>query len=473
MKNPPPLPARRPSTSSHKTSTLRNRSARLLPLTLLVGAALLIGPRNHAAVYNWSGAGSTGNWNESANWGYAGVPNNGDTLIFPARQPGQANTNNIPNLSVSQIRFVGAGGGYALWGNSFTLTNSIEATNTAGANTINNAITLGASPVMVNVGSATSLTLAGALGGTGGLAKNGAGTLTCSGETANTYSGTTLVNEGTLVLQKTTNLKSVPGNLVVGDGSGSGVVMLGSNNQIANPADVFIQTGGLLECAGFYALVNTLHGSGTVNFGAGGSLTIGSSNGTSTFDGSMTGIGYAAGDTLRKMGSGTFTLNGNGTYSAGTTHVSSGKLVVNGSIGRPVTVDNGAGAMLGGNGTVGNITCNGTVSPGASPGKLSALNVTFSSTGRFFIELQGNTVGSGYDQLHTIGTVNLNTGATLSAPTVGFLPTDGDQFIIISNSIRAVIGTFDGLAEGAVVSDNTGKFKFRLSYAGGAATTWR
>jgi|ERR1035437_5811109 hypothetical protein len=81
-----------------------------------------------------------------------------------------------PNLSVSQIRFVNDGGGYALWGNSFTLSGGgIEATNTAEANTINNAITLGASPVMVNVGSATSLTLAGALGGTGGLAKYGAG----------------------------------------------------------------------------------------------------------------------------------------------------------------------------------------------------------------------------------------------------------------------------------------------------------
>ena len=52
---------------------------------------------------------------------------------------------------------------------------------------------------------------------------------------------------------------------------------------------------------------------------------------------------------------------------------------------------------------------------------------------------------------------------------MGFLPTEGNQFIIVNNdSSDAVTGTFDGLAEGAVVSDSTGKFNFRVSYAGGS-----
>ncbi len=53
--------------------------------------------------------------------------------------------------------------------------------------------------------------------------------------------------------------------------------------------------------------------------------------------------------------------------------------------------------------------------------------------------------------------------------TVGFLPTEGTQFIIVNNDGGdAVTGTFDGLAEGAVVSDSTGKFSFRVSYIGGS-----
>ena len=45
------------------------------------------------------------------------------------------------------------------------------------------------------------------------------------------------------------------------------------------------------------------------------------------------------------MGCGTFTLNGNASFSAGITHVyDSGKLIVNGSLGSAVTVDSGSHA---------------------------------------------------------------------------------------------------------------------------------
>src|ERR1041385_8887257 len=97
-----------------------------------------------AAILSWSGAGGVNaNWNISANWGFVGTPTNGDTLIFPASQPNLVNTNNIGGLILNQIRFVGAGGGYAVYGNSFTLTNGIAATNTVGANLVSNNITLG------------------------------------------------------------------------------------------------------------------------------------------------------------------------------------------------------------------------------------------------------------------------------------------------------------------------------------------
>ena len=219
MKTTRQLSTRQPCRYPHKTSTLFQKPVRLLPLTLLLGAGLLLAaPRSHGAVLSWSGgSASTANWNDNANWGYIGIPGNGDTLIFPAGQPRQANTNNIAGLSLSQIRFVGAGGGYALWGNSSTISSSsIEATNTAGANTINNAITLSASPVTVNVGSATSLTLAGALSGSGGLTKTGTGTLTFSGAGGNNYAGPTLVSEGLLQLGKT------------GEGIGAGSLTIGS-----------------------------------------------------------------------------------------------------------------------------------------------------------------------------------------------------------------------------------------------------
>ena len=82
-------------------------------------------------------------------------------------------------------------------------------------------------------------------------------------------------------------------------------------------------------------------------------------------------------------------------------------------------------ATLGGTGTVGALTANGTISPGVSPGKLTCGNVTFGGSSSLAIELNGNTVGSGYDQLNAVGTVNL-TGAALS-PLDGGLPAHGRQ----------------------------------------------
>jgi fibronectin-binding autotransporter adhesin len=123
---------------------------------------------------------------------------------------------------------------------------------------------------------------------------------------------------------------------------------------------------------------------------------------------------------------------------------------------------------LGGTGTVGAITSTalgGTVAPGPGPGILNSGNVNWSTGGpSFVVELNGTTAGTGYDRLNVTGTVNLS-GATLSG-TVGFAPTDGLTFTIITNDGGdAVTGTFAGLPEGSTVV-LSGQ-SFRISYVGG------
>src|SRR5258705_8844336 len=106
---------------SHFTSIL---------MLLLFGINSGVSPNAFAAILSWSGTSSTGaNWNDSDNWGFAGTPANGDTLIFPGGVSRLTNTNNIANLTVAQIRFVGTSGNYNIYGNGFTLTNSFAATN--------------------------------------------------------------------------------------------------------------------------------------------------------------------------------------------------------------------------------------------------------------------------------------------------------------------------------------------------------
>jgi autotransporter-associated beta strand protein len=326
-------------------------------------------------------------------------------------------------------------------------------------------ITVNADSTIMPYESGVVLRLLGPISGAGGVIVGNnlgsIGTLTFEGSTANTYAGLTTVSSGTLVLNKSASDGAIPGNLDI-----FGTVRLAQDNQTVNSADVLVNGGGLFDFSTFYTYLNTLHGAGTVNFGVNGFLVIGGNNGTSEFDGSFTGIGFASGYTVGKNGSGTFTIGGNSTYTAGITHVFGGKVVINGSQPQiPVTVD--AGATLGGSGTVGTLTANGIISPGNSPGILTSSNVTFTATGNFTVELTGPNPGvGGYDQLNVRGTVSLATATLTVIPAFTTPASIGQQFIIINNDLSdAITGTFNGMANGSLFT--AGGYKFRINYAGG------
>ena len=136
-----------------------------------------------------------------------------------------------------------------------------------------------------------------------------------------------------------------------------------------------------------------------------------------------------------------------------------------GSILSPTVVANGA--TLGGNGTDSgtvNVQSGGTVAPGPTTAVLNTGSVTFVAGANFTVDVNGNVVGTTYDQLNVTGTVNLG-GATLNAS--GTVSSVTGQVIVLVNNDGAdpVVGTFAGLAEGDTVFINTHGFK--LSYVGG------
>src|SRR5262249_10155193 len=73
-----------------------------------------------------------------------------------------------------------------------------------------------------------SVVFSGPLGGEGALKKIGSGQVIFSGEAANTYTGTTTVNEGTLVLSKPDGVNAITGRLVIGDREGDPETAVGS-----------------------------------------------------------------------------------------------------------------------------------------------------------------------------------------------------------------------------------------------------
>ena len=199
------------------------------------------------------------------------------------------------------------------------------------------------------------------------LTKTGSGTQTLAGGQSNTYTGLTSVNDGTLALSKN-GVVAVPGNLTIGDGSGaagSAVVELGGSggNQIANASDVTIDSDGQLNLNGKSEGIDGLNGSGTVDSGTAGAvtLTVGQSNqAAASFSGSINdGAGTVA---LTKAGSGQQTLAGANAYS-GTTTVSGGVLKIThgqalGNTTGATNVANGAALHLEGGIAVGNETLN-------------------------------------------------------------------------------------------------------------------
>jgi fibronectin-binding autotransporter adhesin len=123
-----------------------------------------------------------------------------------------------------------------------------------------------------------------AVGGPGGLTKVGDGQLIIAG--ANTYSGGTNVNQGTLVI--------------------------GTPGALPSKTALTIASRASLDAGNHAFTIGSLAGAGSVRLGT-GALTVGTDNTSTLFSGEISGSG-----SLTKTGSGTLTLSGANTYSRGT-----------------------------------------------------------------------------------------------------------------------------------------------------------
>ncbi|MCP1381124.1 choice-of-anchor D domain-containing protein, partial [Runella salmonicolor] len=165
-----------------------------------------------------------------------------------------------------------------------------------------------------------------------------------------------------------------------------------------------------------------------------------------------------------------------GTINVGNTN--SGVITVSAAISRAVnttfnltsggTVNLNA-SSLNTNGGILNINAVGGISPTAAGIDASAGTVAFTAGNDLNIVINGTTADTDYRQLNVAGSVNL-TGLDLVLSTINaFIPLGGATFTIVNNDgSDAIIGTFNGLAEGATLANFLGSgLSATISYTGG------
>jgi autotransporter-associated beta strand protein len=393
-------------------------------------------------------------------------------------------------------------GGITISGESLFLngTNNPALDSRAGANTWAGVINVSGNSI-INVNN--TLFASGVISGSGSLTKTGVGTLAFSGTAANTYSGDTFVNLGTLALQRPAGTTAIPHNVAVGNGSGPATLSEQSGFSIIG--QVTVNRGGLWDLTGQaegFSFISpapvTLNDGGNVQTGptgifylpVGGDVVVNPGTNTSTINGNIgldAGIHHftvasgsanpgllinatisqtGAAAAIQKDGSGSMRLTGTNIYT-GTNIVAAGNLQIDGS--QPASSIQVSGGTLLGNGTVGNLFYtggSGVVSPGASPGILTCSNFNASAgAGTLRVELNGPNVGSQYDELNVRGGVNLN-GVTLSI-IPGYIPATNEQFTLISNDgSDTVTGTFAGLPQNGPL--HAANSVFQINYTGGS-----
>ncbi len=262
--------------------------------------------------------------------------------------------------------------------------------------------------------------------------------------------------------------------------AGSAALTLG-NNTITTYGRIRNESGVTQTIASGLAL----SGNATVDAASGslvisGPVNLGNSTAhTLTFTGSNSttvGGGISGGNStaLVKTGSGVLTLTGNSSF-AGTTTISAGTLVLNGSMasGNEIMVE--AGGTLAGSGTAaGQVTVAGTLSPGNSPGTFSSGSEVWLDGGGFNWQLHDATgaAGTGYDTLAITGGLNLTNltagGYAINLWTLSAVGPDSDgnaiNFVATNNYSWTLASTSAG-----ITGFSAGDFNIHVAANNGAS----
>ncbi|MEI7956838.1 MAG: autotransporter-associated beta strand repeat-containing protein, partial [Verrucomicrobiota bacterium] len=306
-------------------------------------------------------------------------------------------------------------------------------------------VSLGGNTLTINQAGASTfsgvLADGGLGGGTGaGIIKSGPGTLTLTG--ANTYTGTTLVDVGTLTLSGAGSLVSPTLNITAGatlndlNGGLASNTVATVNGTLALTADDAIDT---LNGSGSVVLTSptTL----TVNQGAFAGVISGNGNLTKTSTGllTLTGVNTYTGSTLVDVG--TLTLSGAGSLASPTVSITAGATLndLNGGLSAGAALTNhGILNIASANDTVASLVNNGTINGSATlTAATYALNsgsIINANLGSGIVTSNGSVALNGTS---SAATVNIQTGTMTLGSAERLLDT---SVVTVSSGAHLLLG---------------------------------
>ncbi len=321
---------------------------------------------------------------------------------------------------------------------------TFDSSSGSGAATINVGAAVAPASVTLNLNTSRSYTLSSTggfgIGGTGALTISGDGTGSVTLATANTYSGGTVLNAGTLIINNSSAIGT--GSLTIASGSaidtGTGVALSTNNPMFWNGSFAFGATNSLNL------------GSGAVLLGANVTLTVNNAK-PLTVGGAISDSGNGYSLTIA-AGSGSVTLAGNSSYSGGTS-LTSGQLNINSSSAI------GTGML--------------TISAGTTISNTSGAPVTLSTNNAQI--WNGNFTFGGNNALNLgVGAVTMNNPVTItangtpaSALTVGGTITGASLLTVSGTGAVVLSGDNSGFTGGVTVN---GQLNINFATAPGTGT---
>jgi fibronectin-binding autotransporter adhesin len=397
---------------SHLPIGKKSRSLRaaFLGLTLLAPFPAIAGT-------TWDGGGANASWGTANNWNPDGLPlfNGTETItIGTAFTSGSTLTldsnRNVGSLLINTTTAftitTGTGGSLGIYSGNITRQ---DVTGTESTHTISANVVLGdptgaaAYSGTWSIDGANSLDVSGVIseaGGSRGITKTGAATLTLSG--ANTYTGATTINAGTVTLDYTTVGSKLADTSILALGGGMLNLANGASAHNEVVASTTINSGGssVTRTSGTSVLrmnVITRNAGGTINFGAasiadtdtsntngilGGWATVAGADwavsATSAANTAITALasyidfGTSSATTNQIIASSGLTTTG-GTYAANSLKIAptgSGILILNGPSGKKLTITSGGILFVGSSDYTISATVGGNTLLGASNGEL-------------------------------------------------------------------------------------------------------